>query len=318
MVDLINFFLKRVLLSFVTLWALASITFIFMRAIPGDPLTKTKEIPAAVRANLEERYGLNKPLWTQYTIQMRDIFFKGDFGESFRTSGRHVNHIIKENFLPSASVGILAVLFGTLTGLTLGVIAGLNRNSALDKAIMVFCVLGVSIPSALIAYVIQYSIGVLPLIKWGFDPDLWVKPVGYGEWRDLLLPSFTLSLGIITVMTRYMRSQIVDVSQAEYIKTAKAKGVSPLGIIFKHQIRNAILPVISLLGPIFVASISGSLLIETVFGIPGLGSAYMNSIANNDYNVLMGLTIFYGGFFILINLLTDILYGVIDPRIRMG
>jgi len=209
------------------------------------------------------------------------------------------------------------VVVGTLTGIMLGVIAGLNRGSWVDRLIMVLCVLGVVIPSALIAYVVQYGAAVAPLLYGGVDPEYWFRPVGFGKLRDIVLPGLTLSLGIITVITRYMRSQMIDVANAEYIKTAKAKGVSPMGIILKHQIRNAILPVVSLLGPIFVGAISGSLLIETVFGIPGLGAAYMNSIANNDYNVLMGLTIFYGGFFIAMNLLTDIFYGVIDPRIRL-
>ncbi len=315
---MLRFIIKRLALSIVTLWALATITFIFMRAVPGDPLTRTKEIPEAVRHNLEERYGLDKPLIVQYRIQMQKIFLQGDFGESFRTVGRSVNQIIRDNFLPSAMIGIFAVIFGTTTGIILGVLAALRRGTWLDRTIMVLCVLGVAIPSALIAYVVQYAGSVAPLLHWHVNPDLWFRPVGFGQGRDLVLPGFTLSLGIITVITRYMRSQMVDVAHAEYIKTAKAKGVTPIGIILQHQIRNAILPVVSLLGPIFVGAISGSLLIETVFGIPGLGAAYMNSIANNDYNVLMGLTIFYGGFFVVMNLITDILYGVIDPRIRIS
>ncbi|MEN9836141.1 MAG: hypothetical protein RL011_2334, partial [Pseudomonadota bacterium] len=284
----------------------------------GDPLTRTKEIPAAVRANLEAKYGLNKPLFEQYTIQMQRMFFHGDFGESFRTVDRSVNRMIIENFPASAAIGIYALIFGTIIGLTLGILAALYRNTLIDRAAMVLCVIGIAIPSALIAYVIQYLLAVFPLTHLHIDGSHWFRPVGWGQFRDVILPGTTLSLSIITLMTRYMRSQMVDVSFAEFVRTAKAKGASTLRIVVLHQLRNAILPVVSLLGPIFVSAISGSLLIENVFGVPGLGAAYFNSISNNDYNVLMGLTVFYGGFFIIINLITDVVYGLIDPRIRFG
>jgi ABC-type dipeptide/oligopeptide/nickel transport system permease component len=309
---------QRLALAVVTLFCLASLTFIFMRAVPGDPLTRTKEIPAEVRHNLEAKYGLDQPLWKQYLIQMDQMFLHGDFGESFRTIGRSVNAMIAEQFPASAEVGIFAVVLGTLTGLTLGIAAALYRNSVIDRIAMITCVVGVAIPSALMAFIFQYVFAVWPLTTLHINPDHWVKTVGWGQFRDVILPGTTLSLGIIAVMTRYMRSQMVDVSFTEYIRTAKAKGASMTRIVFSHQIRNAILPVISLLGPIFVFTISGSIFIENVFGVPGLGAAYINSISNNDYNVLMGLTVFYGGFFVLINLLTDIVYGMIDPRIRFG
>jgi|LauGreDrversion4_2_1035121.scaffolds.fasta_scaffold00119_27 ABC-type dipeptide/oligopeptide/nickel transport system permease component len=309
---------QRLAMAVLTLWALASLTFIFMRAVPGDPLTRTKEIPAAVRANLEAKYGLNKPLFEQYTIQMQRMFFHGDFGESFRTVDRSVNRMIIENFPASAAIGIYALIFGTIIGLTLGILAALYRNTLIDRAAMVLCVIGIAIPSALIAYVIQYLLAVFPLTHLHIDGSHWFRPVGWGQFRDVILPGTTLSLSIITLMTRYMRSQMVDVSFAEFVRTAKAKGASTLRIVVLHQLRNAILPVVSLLGPIFVSAISGSLLIENVFGVPGLGAAYFNSISNNDYNVLMGLTVFYGGFFIIINLITDVVYGLIDPRIRFG
>jgi len=309
---------QRLAMAIVTLWALATMTFVFMRAVPGDPLTRTKEIPAAVRANLEAKYGLNKPLWQQYVIQMDRMFLHADFGESFRTVDRSVNRMIIENFPASAAIGIFAMVLGTILGLSLGIIAALYRNSAIDRAAMLLCVIGIAIPSALIAYVVQYFLAVLPLVTLKINQDYWFRPVGWGQFRDVILPGFTLSLGIITMMTRYMRSQMVDVGFAEFVRTARAKGASTFRVITLHQIRNAILPVVSLLGPIFVGAISGSLLIENVFGVPGLGAAYFNSISNSDYNVLMGLTVFYGGFFIIINLITDVVYGLIDPRIRFG
>ncbi len=315
---LLRYVAKRLALALVTVFVLATLTFVCMRAVPGDPLTRTKEIPAAVRENLEAKYGLNKPLIVQYGIQMKRMFIDLDFGESFRTVDRRVNSMIREQFPASAALGSLALLIGTVIGLGLGIVAALYRNSLIDRAAMVLCVLGIAIPSTVFVYVVQYALAVFPLTTLGFEPDLWVRTVGWGQWRDLILPSLTLSLSIIAVMTRYMRSQMVDVSFSEYVRTAKAKGVSTLRLVFAHEIRNAILPVVSLLGPIFVGAISGSLIVEGVFGVPGLGTAFINSISNNDYNVLMGLTVFYGGFFIAVNLLTDIVYGLIDPRIRFG
>jgi len=309
---------QRLIMAVLTLWALATLTFVFMRAVPGDPLTRTKEIPATVRANLEEKYGLNKPIFDQYLIQMQRMFIQGDFGESFRTVDRSVNRMIAENFPASAAIGIFALIVGTTVGLGLGIVAALYRNSLIDRLAMLLCVIGIAIPSALIAYVVQYFLAVLPLTHLHVNPHVWFRPVGWGQFRDVILPGFTLSLGIITLMTRYMRSQMVDVSFAEFVRTARAKGASTARIVALHQLRNAMLPVVSLLGPIFVGAISGSLLIENIFGVPGLGAAYFNSISNNDYNVLMGLTVFYGGFFIIINLITDVLYGLIDPRIRFG
>ncbi len=309
---------KRLLVALVTLYALATLTFVLMRAVPGDPLTRTKEMPAQVRANLMEKYGLDKPLWQQYVVQMQRLFVHGDFGDSFRTVGRNVNSMIVEQFPASAMLGMVALTMGTSVGLLLGIVAALYRNTWIDKSAMILCVLGIAIPSALMGYVIQYGIAVYPLTALGINPEYWVRTVGWGQPRDIILPSLTLSLGIMAVMTRYMRSQMIEVAFSEYVKTARAKGASTFRLITKHQIRNAILPVVSLIGPVFIAAISGSLVVEGVFGVPGLGSAFINSINNNDYNVLMGLTVFYGGFFILINLLTDILYGIIDPRIRVG
>ena len=249
---------------------------------------------------------------------MQRMFLQGDFGESFRTVDRSVNRMIAENFPASAAIGIFALVVGTTVGLGLGIIAALYRNSLIDRVAMLLCVVGIAIPSALIAYVVQYFLAVFPLTHLHVNPHVWFRPVGWGQFRDVILPGFTLSLGIITLMTRYMRSQMVDVSFAEFVRTARAKGASTVRVVLLHQLRNAMLPVVSLLGPIFVGAISGSLLIENIFGVPGLGAAYFNSISNNDYNVLMGLTVFYGGFFIIINLITDVLYGLIDPRIRFG
>lgn len=315
---LLHYIFKRLGISILTLFTLFTLTFCLMRAVPGDPLMKSKEIPAETRKNLQARYGLDKPLIQQYFIQMEKIFLEGDFGTSFRTVGREVNDIIKDQFPVSATIGLVAVFFGTTIGLILGIVAALNRNSIIDRAAMLLCVLGIALPGFLFAYIFQYFLAVYPLTKLGFDPEHWVRPAGWGEPRDLILPGLTLSLGIVASITRLMRSQMVEVTFSEFVKTAKAKGVSTFRLIVLHQVRNAILPIVSILGPILVFTMGGSLIIENIFGLPGLGRAYLSSIQNSDYNVIMGLTIFFGGFFIVVNLITDILYGLVDPRIRVG
>lgn len=309
---------NRVGSALITLFTLATVTFALMRAVPGDPLLQTKEIPAETKANLMARYGLDKPIWEQYLIQMKHIFLEGDFGSSFRTLGREVNDIIKEQFPVSAAVGVFAITFGVMIGIGLGILAALYRNTAVDRFAMFLCVVGISLPSFLIAYILQYFIAVYPLTNLGFNPELWFRPAGWGEPKDIILPGVTLSFAIMAAVTRIMRSQMVDVAFSEFVKTAKSKGVSTFRLVFTHQIRNAILPVISVVGPLLGIAVVGSLIIEGIFGIPGLGRAYINSIENSDYNVIMGLTIFYGGFIILINLVTDVIYTIIDPRIRIS
>ena len=315
---LFKYVTQRMVMAILTLYALATFTFILMRAVPGDPLTRTKEIPAQVKANLMAKYGLDKPLIEQYAITMKHMFIDLDFGDSFRTVGRSVNKMIVELFPASATLGLFGLIFGTVIGLLLGILAALKRNTIIDRFIMVICVLGIAIPASLMVFVVQFGLAVYPLTRLGVPNDYWFRTVGWGQLRDIILPGFTLGLGILAIMTRYMRSQMVDVSFSDYVKTAKAKGASTTRVIFSHQVRNAILPIVSLLGPVFVGAMSSTLVVENVFGVPGLGAAFINSITNNDYNVLMGLTIFFGGFFIVINLITDIIYGLIDPRIRIG
>lgn len=316
--NLVRFILKRIGLAALTLFALATMTFFLMRAVPGDPLARTKEVPEATRRNLEARYGLDKPIHIQYVIQMRNIFLRGDFGASLRTTNREVNDIIEEQFPVSAALGLVAVGIGVTFGLFLGIFAALYRNTLIDRTAMFLCVMGIALPSFIIAYILQYTIAVYPIVNLNFQEAHWLRPAGWGEWKDYLLPAIALSMGVIASITRVMRSQMVDVGFSEYVKTAKAKGVSTFRLVVSHQIRNAILPIISILGPILAVTVTGSLIIEGIFGVPGLGRTFQSSIQNADYNVIMGLTVFYGGFVVTIYLITDIIYGLIDPRIRVG
>ena len=249
---------------------------------------------------------------------MKHIFIEGDLGSSFRTVGREVNSIIKEQFPVSAKLGLFAVCLGTFFGLSLGVLAALYRNTVIDRMAMILCVLGLALPGFLFSYLFQYFFAVVPVVEFNFNPETWLPSVGWGTWKHFLLPGFALSLGVTATVTRMTRSQMVDVQFSDYVKTAKAKGVSALRLIFVHELRNAVLPILTILGPLMVGTMMGALITENIFGIPGLGRIILNSVVNSDYNVIMGITIFEGSFLVLVILVTDILYGIIDPRIRVS
>ncbi len=296
-------------MAVVTLYLVATATFILMHAVPGNPLQQEKAMSAVIRQNLEEKYGLNKPLLQQYTTYMSNMFLKADFGISFKQVNRPVNKIIAEHFMPSATLGVMA-LFGALVfGVILGVFAALNRNGIPDMFAMVLAVLGVSIPSFCLAYFLQHI----------FALQLGILPVGgWGGFAETLLPAMSLGMIVMASMARLMRSSMLEVVQQDYMKTAKAKGLSRLQIILKHQIRNAVLPVMIYFGPLFATITTGSFVIESIFGIPGLGQFFVNAVNELDYTVIMGLTVFYSGFTILIILVNDLLLAVVDPRIRLA
>lgn len=304
-----RYLVQRLLMSVATLFVVASITFTLMHAVPGDPLRQEKATNEAIRANLEEKYGLNKPLFEQYTTYMANMFFKGDFGISFKQANRSVNQIIADHFMPSAILGVMA-LFGALVfGVALGIFAALSRNGWPDMVAMVIAVLGVSIPSFCLAYFLQQIfalwLGILPVGGWG-------------DFGEVVLPAMSLGMIVMASMARLMRSSMLDVVQQDYIKTAKAKGLSRFQIILKHQIRNAILPVMIYFGPLFATITTGSFVIESIFGIPGLGQFFVSAVNELDYTVIMGLTVFYAGFTIMIILVNDLLLAVVDPRIRLA
>jgi ABC-type dipeptide/oligopeptide/nickel transport system permease component len=296
-------------MAVVTLYFVATATFILMHSVPGNPLQQEKAMSDVIRQNLEEKYGLNKPLIEQYTTYMSNMFFKFDFGISFKQVNRPVNKIIAEHFMPSATLGVMA-LFGALVfGVILGVFAALNRNGIPDMFAMVLAVFGVSIPSFCLAYFLQHI----------FALQLGILPVGgWGGFTETLLPAMSLGMIVMASMARLMRSSMLEVVQQDYMKTAKAKGLSRLQIILKHQIRNAVLPVMIYFGPLFATITTGSFVIESIFGIPGLGQFFVNAVNELDYTVIMGLTVFYSGFTILIILVNDLLLAVVDPRIRLA
>ncbi|MDA9951731.1 ABC transporter permease, partial [Oligoflexaceae bacterium] len=242
-------------------------------------------------------------------IYMKKMFLQGDFGISFKQENRTVNEIIEEHFPVSAVLGCMALTFAIIFGPALGAIAAINRNGFWDYFTMIVAVAGISIPSFVLAYLMQYllslKLGLLPVGGWD----------GFMTW---ILPSMSLGMIVMASLARLMRSSMLEVVQQDYIKTAKAKGLNAVQIIFKHQIRNAILPVIIYIGPLFAAILTGSFVIESIFGIPGLGQFFVFSVAELDYTVIMGLTVFYAGFAIAMILAVDLLYSIIDPRIRLA
>lgn len=304
--------LKRLVAGVITVWFIATATFIAMHSVPGDPLMNDKATNPEIRKNLEHKYGLDKPLYEQYFIYMNNMLH-GDFGISFTQQNRKVNDIIREHFPISATLGVLAIVFATAGGVLWGALTAIYRNRLPDIIIMFLVILGISVPSFVFA-----ALGQLLLVNINSWVGYSVLPVaGWGGFRHMLMPSMVLGLGTMALLTRLMRSSMLEIVNEDYIKTARAKGLSPLRIFFRHQLRNAILPVVTVLGPQIAAITTGGFVVELVFAIPGLGRYFVQAVQQLDYTVIMGTTVFYGAFLVLMVIIVDILYGFIDPRVRL-
>ncbi len=311
---MVRYTLKRLIAGIITVWFIATATFIAMHQVPGDPLMNDKAVSPEIRRNLERHYGLDKPVTTQYFIFLRNMLPPNpDFGYSFTQQNRKVNDIIRDHFPVSAMLGILAILFATTGGVLWGALTAIYRNRLPDIIIMFLVILGISVPSFVFA-----ALGQLLIVKINNVVGYSLIPVaGWGTFQHMLMPSMVLGLGTMALLTRLMRSSMLDVINEDYIKTARAKGLSPVRIFFSHQLRNAILPVITVLGPQIAAITTGGFVVELVFGIPGLGRYFVQAIQQLDYTVIMGTTVFYGAFLVLMVIIVDILYGFIDPRVRL-
>jgi oligopeptide transport system permease protein len=304
---LLKYIVKRLFISLITLFVLITISFFLIRLIPGDPFLSEKITPE-IKANMMKYYGLDQPLYKQYVRYLGHLV-EGDLGQSLRYKARSVNEVIQNNFPVSFDLGMRALLFAIIAGVSLGIIAALNHNKGWDRASIIIAVIGVSVPNFIIA----------GLIQWFFGVELkWLPVATYKTFAHTVMPSFSLGLATLAMLARYMRTSMLEVVGQDYIKTAKAKGLSPLQVTVKHQIRNAILPVVTILGPVTAALLTGGFVVETVFAIPGLGQHFVRSMQNLDYPMILGTTIFYGGFLIFMNFVVDILYGFIDPRIRIA
>mgnify|MGYP001586099145 FL=1 len=309
---MMTYFAKRLLLGLVTIWFIASATFFGMHAVPGDPLAGDKAMTPQIRANLEAKYGLDQPLGTQYVIYLGNIA-RGDFGISYTQENRRVNDIIREHFPISATLGILAIVFAGLGGVLWGALTALYRNQWPDVVIMFAVILGISVPSFVVAAISQWS-----LVGLNLAAGTTILPIGgWGSVWHMLVPALVLGLSTMAYLTRLMRSSMLEVVGTDYIRTAKAKGLPPTQIFSRHQLRNAILPVITVLGPAIAGITTGGFVVEIVFAIPGLGRYFVQAIQQLDYTVIMGTTVFYGAFLVFMVILVDLFYGLIDPRVRV-
>ena len=309
---MLSYTLQRLLQGVITVWFIATATFFAMHLAPGDPLTGEKAMTAEIRANLEAKYGLDKPILTQYGIFLANLS-KGDFGISYTQENRQVNDIIREHFPVSATLGILAIAFAALGGIVWGALTALYRNRMPDYVIMFLVILFISVPSFVIA-----AFGQLLIVNLNNWTGTSVLPVaGWGSVRHMLMPSLVLGLGTMAYLTRLMRSSMLEIVNADFVRTARAKGVPATQIFTRHQLRNAVLPVITVLGPAIAAITTGGFVVELIFAIPGLGRYFVQAVQQLDYTVIMGTTVFYGAFLVFMVILVDLVYGLIDPRVRV-
>lgn len=302
-----RYVLKRCLIALVTLLVLITLIFILVRLLPGDPFDSDKVTPA-IKAHMMAYYGMDKPLIQQYFTYLGNLF-KGDLGYSLVYDGRTVNDAIAQTFPYSAGLGLRALSFALVVGLFLGTISAQKAGKAVDYICVLIAIIGVSIPDFIIGNVLQLAFAVKLKI---FPAGQWLT------WKHRVLPVFALSLYTIALITRLMRSSMLEVLHQDYILTARAKGLSRFQVIWRHQIRNSILPVVTVMGPLVAAVLTGTFVLERIYAIPGMGKYYVQSVYDLDYTMVLGMTVFYGAFLVLANLIVDILYGIIDPRIKLA
>lgn len=303
-----KYLLQRILYMIITMFFVVSITFFLMKLIPGTPFNNAEKLSPAQLQIMKDKYGLNEPVPVQYVNYLVNMV-KGDLGISFQFNNTPVTDLLSQRLGPSALLGFQAMLVGSLLGIILGVIAALRQNTWMDYTATFIAVVGKSIPSFVFAGLMQYYISV----KLGWFPVMFWRGPEY-----TVLPTIALAMFPISIAARFMRTEMIDVLGSDYITLARAKGASYFQISVKHALRNALIPVVTVLGPLAVSLMTGSLVIEQIFSIPGIGEQFVKSIAVNDYPVIMGTSILFAFLFVLIILIVDILYGVIDPRIRLG
>ncbi|AVX30301.1 MAG: ABC transporter permease [Bacillota bacterium] len=304
---MLRFLVRRAISVVTALFFVVTLTFFMMKAIPGGPFDAEKKLPPAIQKNLEEKYHLNDPLYKQYLDYLKGVV-TWNLGPSFKEEGVTVNDIIKTYFPVSATLGAVAVTFSLIVGIISGIIAALRHNKWQDYLAMILSTIGFAVPSFILATLLMYVFALK--LQW-FPAAMW------GSWENVVLPALALSGMPTAVIARFMRSSMLEVLQQDYIKTAKAKGLSERVIIYRHALRNALMPIITYLGPLVAGIFTGSFVVEHIFAIPGLGRYFVTSISNRDYTVIMGLTIFYSIFLVLMNLLVDLAYAAVDPRIKL-
>lgn len=301
------YILKRIALAILTVWVVITVTFFVTRAVPGGPFLGEKAITKEAQAALEAKYGLDKPVMEQYFTYLKDVVLHQDFGPSLKLRGRQVADVIADGMKTSIKLGVIAAFLALGCGIVLGSFAALRRNKISDKIIMVITTAFVSMPS----FIMGTLLLLLFAVRWP------IFPANGTTAQGLVLPVITLALYPMAYITRLTRSSMLDVLGQDYIRTAKAKGVAPRKIIFGHALKNSLIPVITYFGPMLAYIVTGSLVVEQIFAVPGIGRAFVSSITNRDYPLIMGTTIVLACLIVVMNLVSDILYKVVDPRITL-
>ncbi len=291
----------------ITLWLIITLTFFLMHAIPGSPFNEERNTSEAVQKNLEAHYHLDEPLLVQYGLYLKSLMTL-DFGPSITKPSQTVNDLLSRGFPISFELGMITLIIAVISGITLGIVAALRHNGFIDYMAMTFAVLGISIPNFVMATMLiqQFAVywEILPVATWQ-------------SWRHMILPTLALATGPMAIIARLTRSSMLEVLTQDYIRTARAKGLSPWKIVFKHALRNALMPVVTILGTLAAGILTGTFVIEQIFAIPGMGKYFVESINQRDYPVIMGTTVFYSAFLIVMLFLVDVAYGLLDPRIKL-
>ena len=304
---MLKYVLRRVLTALATVFTLATLTFFLVKLLPGDPFV-SETVPAVIQQQQRAYYGLDKPVIVQYVTYMEHLL-RGDLGYSLKKTGKSVSSIIGATFPVSAKLGLLSFIFSASAGILFGILCAQFKNRWPDYLLMVVAILGIALPAMVLGPMLRFFLGV----------KLHILPVaGWGSPAQIVMPAFVLGMGTLAATTRNMRASMLGITTQDYIKTAKSKGLHPIRVVMRHEFKNSLVPIITNMGVQIAAIMMGSFVVESIFLIPGLGKYFVDSITTLDYSLVMGLTVFYGVFLVAMNLLVDILYGVIDPRIRVS
>ena len=302
-----KYIIKRLIMSIITIWLIITLVFFLMRLMPGSPFTSERNVPPQVLENMKAQFGMDKPVGEQYLMYMKGLL-KGDLGPMLRKPGRMVSDYIVYLFPASAKLGAVAVVTALVLGMLLGILAAFNQGKLIDRLVMIIATVGISVPGFVLASLLLLFVGL----------KLDLLPVtGLTSWKHYIMPSLALAGYPIAFIARLTRSRLLDVLKSDYIRTARAKGIKDRKVIMKHALRNTLIPVVTYVGPLVAGILTGSFAIEGIFSIPGLGREFVSAIQQRDYTMLQGVIIFYATFLILLNFFTDILYVVIDPRIKI-
>ncbi|WP_342600438.1 oligopeptide ABC transporter permease [Psychrobacillus sp. FSL H8-0483] len=304
-----KYIIRRVIYMFITFFLIATATFFLMKALPGSPISSASKLSPSQLAIVEAKYGLDQPVPVQYAKYMLNLA-QGDLGNSFQFKNASVTELIINRLGPSFILGTQGLILGVTLGIILGMIAALKQNTIWDYGSTVISIIGISIPAFVFATFLQYWLAV----KWELFPvALWKD-----GWMSSVLPSIALAMGPLATASRFIRTEMIEVLSSDYITLAKSKGATGFEIAFKHAFRNALIPLVTVLGPLAAGLLTGSLVIEQIFAIPGIGEQFVKSIFSNDFSIIMGTTLFFSAFLIVVIFVVDILYGIIDPRIRLS